>query len=268
MIEAGAAFRIFRDRHESGFKFVSDRRAHMESLFARLAEAGIARDSLYLAWDFTVASERNLTERMLHIRDQALGALDGRSPAFAVKEVVTLDPATEPRIAREVHGTVTVPNFMSLPGPLAGGRFNHVPPLDLDLLGDGLPDVNPLAPKWKVPFTCRIPRTAQSNRKARIALYGHGLLGSRDEVASGQLSDMAFEHNFVFCAMDWAGMSDKDILNVARILLDFSLFPTLADRSQQGFLNFILLGRAMLADDGFVTHPAFRDALDRPILDR
>ncbi|HKY91460.1 MAG TPA: hypothetical protein VJM11_10495 [Nevskiaceae bacterium] len=267
-IEAGAAFRIFRDGHESAFSFVNDRRAHMESLFATLEAAGIARDSLYLAWDFTVASQRNLSERMLHIRDQAIASLDGQSPAFAIKEVVTLDPATEPRIAREVHGTVTVPNYLNLPGPLSGSRFNYDPPLDLDLGGDGLPDVNPLAPTWKVPFTCRIPRTAQGDNKARIALYGHGLLGSQGEVGSNQLSDMASEHNFVFCAMDWAGMSEKDILAVARILLDFSLFPTLPDRSQQGFLNFILLGRAMLADDGFTTHPAFRDDADRPILDR
>ena len=30
---------------------------------------------LFLAWDFTVASERNLSERMLSIRDQSLAAL-------------------------------------------------------------------------------------------------------------------------------------------------------------------------------------------------
>src|SRR3546814_8185560 len=46
------------------------RRPHMEALFAKLGKAGIARDSLYLAWDFTVASERNISERALHIRDE------------------------------------------------------------------------------------------------------------------------------------------------------------------------------------------------------
>ena len=50
------------------------RRPHMEDLFTTLAAAGIARDDLYLAWDFTVASERNLTERLLFIRDDALRA--------------------------------------------------------------------------------------------------------------------------------------------------------------------------------------------------
>ena len=35
-------------------------------------------------------------------------------------------------------------------------------------------------------------------------------------------------------------------------------FPTLADRSQQGFLNFLFLGRLMIHADGFVANPAFR----------
>lgn len=261
-IEAGPAFRIFRDNHESSLPFVSERREHMESLFATLRRAGIARNSLYLAWDFTVASERNISERMLHMRDETLAGLGGKSPAFTVDDVVEMDPATEPRIAREIHGTVTVPNYMNVPGQFAGSHFNY------PLTGGNLPVQNALSKTWKAPFTCRIPRTAAGDNKARIALYGHGLLGSRDEVGSGQLSDMAFEHNFVFCAADWIGLSENDILAVARALLDMSQFPTVPDRSQQGFLDFIVLGRAMLADDGFVTNPAFRDVLGRPILDR
>ena len=47
----------------------------MESLFTTLGQAGIARDDLYLAWDFTVASERNLSERALSIRDDAFAQL-------------------------------------------------------------------------------------------------------------------------------------------------------------------------------------------------
>ena len=33
----------------------------MESIFRTLWQAGIPRHDLYLAWDFTVSSERNLT---------------------------------------------------------------------------------------------------------------------------------------------------------------------------------------------------------------
>ena len=37
------------------------RRPHMESIFATLAAAGVARNDLYLAWDFTVASASSTT---------------------------------------------------------------------------------------------------------------------------------------------------------------------------------------------------------------
>ena len=57
----------------------------MEEIFTTLAAAGVARDDLYLAWDFTVASERNLTERLLLMRDDALrAARHGARPAFTV----------------------------------------------------------------------------------------------------------------------------------------------------------------------------------------
>ena len=46
----------------------------MEGIFATLeARRHQAQRELYLAWDFTVASERNLSERMLSIRDDAFG---------------------------------------------------------------------------------------------------------------------------------------------------------------------------------------------------
>jgi hypothetical protein len=50
---------------------------------------------------------------------------------------------------------------------------------------------------------------------------------------------MANEHGCVFCATDWAGMSTTDVPNVLSLLQDLSRFPTLADRAQQGFVNFM-----------------------------
>src|SRR3954469_15770728 len=69
-IPAGDAFRGYRDGTTQ-----DARSYHMDWIFSRLKKAGIARKSLFLAWDFTVASERNLTERMLHIRDDAFAQL-------------------------------------------------------------------------------------------------------------------------------------------------------------------------------------------------
>ena len=60
---------------------------------------------------------------------------------------------------------------------------------------------------------------------------------------------MANEHGFVFCATDWTGMSTLDVPNVLALLQDLSRFPTLADRAQQGFVNFMYVGRWMLKRD-------------------
>jgi hypothetical protein len=57
---------------------------------------------------------------------------------------------------------------------------------------------------------------------------------------------MANEHGFVFCATDWTGMSTPDVPNVLALLQDLSRFNTLADRAQQGFVNFMYVGRWML----------------------
>src|SRR5581483_854849 len=55
-IKAQLPFRIYRDDLPSSDPAVEARRPHMEHLFDLLGRAGIDRHSLYLAWDFTVAS--------------------------------------------------------------------------------------------------------------------------------------------------------------------------------------------------------------------
>lgn len=46
--------------------------------------------------------------------------------------------------------------------------------------------------------------------------------------------------------------------NAIAILTDLSRFPSLADRLQQGFLNFLFLGRLMRHPAGFASDPAFQ----------
>ena len=81
------------------------------------------------------------------------------------------------------------------------------------------------------------------------------MLGSEREVAAGNVRDMANEHNFVFCATKWIGLSEEDIGNAVSALGDLSRFPTIADRLQQGILDTLFLGRLMTDDGGFVSDP-------------
>jgi hypothetical protein len=197
------------------------RQAHYNTdIFPALQSAGIATNDLYLAWDFTVASERNLAERILHMRDQSfeqLGDTDladrqvqGDSPEFVVDSTEALnDTWTDSRgeehsqALRRVRGRVTVPNYLdriqqtfahvgndegAIPGdvPVVGGVYYDAPVpgsrlLDLDL--DGLPDQNPVEETVNIPFVCDVPLNDHENN---VTLYGHGLLGDRDQVGDAR----------------------------------------------------------------------------------
>jgi hypothetical protein len=277
-IQPGNAFRVYRDNLITTQPAVEARRTHMEQIFASLKKAGIPRSNLYLAWDFTVASERSLTARMLKIRNDAFAQLgdtnladmeiQGHSPAFSIDPTQTqsLTTAQNANIARIVHGTVTVPCYMNTPGcSPAGSTYNYGP--------DGLPAQlgagTPVANTASVSFECVIPHSALDaigHAPARVSLYGHGLLGSASEVEGGNVEAMAQEHDIVFCATDWYGFAEENIPNVLLILQNLSLFPLLADETQQGMLNFLYLGRLMIHPSGLTTNAAFKDGSGNSVL--
>ncbi len=213
---------------------------------------------LYLAWDFTVASTRSLTGDLFSIRDDAFRRLGSRTPPFAVTGVKDFTPAEDARIAREVTGTISVPSYLSAPGGPPGSTLHR------DKAGTPrrLPGNTQVAA-----FRCEIPRAAFTGEPSRPALYGHGLLGSANEVGAGNVKAMANEHNFTFCATDWIGMAQADIPVVLQALSDLNRFPAIPERTEQGMLNAMFLGRALIHRNGLGTHPAFRTADGRPLLD-
>jgi hypothetical protein len=248
IIPAGRGFAIYRDGIPTFDPTIEQRRPQMESIFRSLGRAGVARSNLYLAWDFTVASERNVSAPVLHIRDDAFSTLHGNAPAFTVSNV---QDNVDAQIVRRVTGTFTVPNYLTGTGA-TGSTFNYGP--------DGLPQRNGT---MQASFICNIPRatTADGNdpvHPARAGVYGHGLLGSNTEVNAGNVEAMSNEHDFVFCATKWIGFSDEDVGTALAALQDFSNFPKLADRTQQSFLNFLFLAELMRSPKGFVTNAAFQ----------
>src|SRR5262249_57721278 len=84
-----------------------------DHIFKALKKKGkISRKSLYEAWDFTVASRPNLTDRLLSIRDNAFsqlgdndlsdGKVTGNSPQFQVTDVN--NSPSDPNLLRIVKG--------------------------------------------------------------------------------------------------------------------------------------------------------------------
>ena len=266
--------------YRSGIGADAARQKHFDQdIFPVLESAGVAPGELYLAWDFTVASERNLAERILHMRDDAFGRIlgdtdladrriAGRAPAFTVDRTeIRTDTWRDSHNVehsqeyRRIRGRVTVPNYLDRIQQTEGHVKANELPYDLpapgsrllDLNGDGLPEQNPVEPTVNVPYVCDVPTGGDPRFPT---LYGHGLLGTRDQI--GDVKSPRRYGPFYGCAADWWGMSTPDVPTVAAIIADMSNFPSLPDRAQQGFLNFMFLGRVAAHPDGFATNPAFQ----------
>ena len=265
-IEPQPAFRAIRDGEPTTDPAIEQRREQLEPVLDTLEEAGIARHDLYLAWDFTVASPESLAGRMLHIRDDAFAQLgdtnladmkvEGDAPQFVVTATEDFTREENPNVRRRIEGRILVPCYLDAPGCPPGSRFQHNPL-------DGMPVRIP-GNMHAASVVCNIPHAAVE-APSRPATYGHGLLGEAAAV-DGVATRVGGEHNITFCATDWSGMSFEDIPNVATILLDAGRFKTLADRGQQGMLNFLYLGRWMIHPDGAVANEAFQ--IDgKPVID-
>ncbi|NLV55857.1 MAG: DUF4214 domain-containing protein [Acidimicrobiales bacterium] len=248
-VEASAGFRVFRDNLPSADRRVEEERVRAEFAIDNVVSAGLDRDTLFAAWTFTVASTRNLAERIVHMRDEVLVSGVGGDTPFTVT-------SDEPRAdgTRRIGGTYTVPSYLTGDGA-PGSRLN--------LGDDWLPEQNGTI---TVPFVCTIPDTALTT-PARAGLYGHGLLGTGGQANSGYVRDLAREHNMVFCGTDYLGMSDSDLGNTIGIIADLSRFAELPDRNQQGLLNFMVLGRLLTDPEGLSSDPAFQDGDGDPVVD-
>ncbi|NVB41098.1 hypothetical protein G6O69_24880 [Pseudenhygromyxa sp. WMMC2535] len=237
LLEPSEAFAALRDDTASDEPSVDARRDLYVDIFGHLEDAGIPREDLQLAWDFSTASDANLTERALHMRDEGLGLIDPDGPDYEIA-YVEYDP--EPGVAMRVEVDMSVPLYLDDPG--AGGRLNFG--------DDGLPEPTGMA---TYPVLINVPSGA-ADAPAVPCAFGHGLLGSRESVNGGYLVDFAAEANVLMFATDWIGMAEDDVSNIGNILATGHIddFHTVADRLQQGFLNAFAamrLVRGKLAED-------------------
>ena len=240
-------FRHFRSGRATG-----RRASRFERIFRRLERSGIRRRDLYLAWDFTVASRRSLSARMLSIRNRAFAGLgdhdladlrvEGAAPPFAITAVQDMGDV------QRVDGSFTVPCYLNRPGCPPGSRFR--------LNRRGLPVRSP-GNVQEERFICLVP---EAGGNGRPLIFGHGLFGGAEAVLG--LAPLAAAGNFVACATDWSGMSQEDVQTAFGITEDLSRFPGLPDRTQQGFLNFLFLGRLMVHPQGLASRPEFAGRID------
>lgn len=242
-LPASPAFAAYRDEVPTTDDVFEMRRPAMERIFSDLRQAGVRRGDLQLAWDFTIASSESLAGRMIAIRDDAFAELGDAAPVFRVDNVIE-NPNVFTR--RRVEGSFEMPLYLTRDGQIRSR---------LVLDDSGRPQRQP--GKFTATFTCNLP-PASVDTPARMSLYGHGLLGDQDEVNGDLTRKMSRDYNIAYCATNWYGMAGEDVAAAVAALGDLSFFPSIPDRSQQGFLAFLFLGRLLKHPDGFSAHEAFR----------
>jgi hypothetical protein len=236
LLPAPIGYRVLRDNNPTTNPVVEERRADFEVVFGEMAAAGVNRADTYLSWYFTVASANSLAGRALSMRDDAFGKLNGQAPEFTVTDTSTDD--LQPGIAKIVTGTFEVPLYLD--GSEPGARMTYSP-LNGDPIASGT---------YTAPFTCAVPEAGVENGELVPVVYGHGLLGSAEEVASSQVQHTASENASLYCGTYGIGLAEEDVAFDAEVLGNISLFPSVADRLQQGMLNTLYLGRLMIHLDG------------------
>ena len=228
LIEPPEGFRRLRDKQTRGDPVLAPLAQHFEKdVFAPLAEAGVARSELQLAWDFSTRSEENQVGDLLAVRKDLLDRLAKAEPSFAITSV---EKDVNDHVAIKIQATVKVPKYVEKDAPMT--------PLLRDADGNVAP-----SGELDVPFSIMIPKSV-ANRKAgdppaRLMQYGHGFFGSRSE-AEDLPSEVADKLGFVVVAANWVGMSDEDRIPVVNHIVDDAATTLMfTDRVHQAMANFI-----------------------------
>ena len=232
--EPTAAFKALRDNTLfDGDESINQRRGLYADIFKRLGDAGIPKDDLVLAWDYTTASRENNTSWMLKMRDEALAQAGDTGPEYTITSV---EPDIDTDIAFRIFGTFKAPLYVDDPAPGSHLLFGD----------DGLPKINETTPTYDVEFEILIPKSAES-APAKLVAYGHGLLGDKEQIESGHFRTFMNEYNYAFFAVDLKGMASDDEGHITDVLSSGQLdnLSTMFDRMHQGVLNNLLAMRMM-----------------------
>ena len=191
------SFVALRDGKQTNDPAIENRREDITEVITTLQDFGIEPSTLQLAWDFTIASEENLSQRLLGARNDAFSQLGNNAPAFTVEKI---EDIPEGPIAREVTGTYEVPSYLTGDGKI-GSHFNN----------DGTPlDIPETTGTYTAKFHCTLPRLENADATVQPIIYGHGLFGYMDEIDYRSANLMSFS-DVGLCATNWVIVTGKQI---------------------------------------------------------
>jgi hypothetical protein len=242
-VVAPDGFRRLRDHQgASEPRLLPLQRRYDAEVFPALEAAGVSRESLQLAWDFTTGSDAHVMRDLLRVRELTLAWLSSNEPVVKVTKV---DVDRYENIWRTVYGTLTVPLFME-----HDGRGS---PLARDASGAVRQNGT-----FEQPFMAAVPVSVRDQFAAgRPLVYGHGFFGERDQITNGAPRAIASRLKAVFFAVDWLGMSTDDIPPLVSGLASApSQALIFTQRVPQGMAGFMTLSAAVTRS--MRKDPAFR----------
>lgn len=236
-------FRALRDELPTDVPQLEAERGRYAEIFAALADAGVARGSLQLAWDFTVNDDAALQRDFEAIAPQIVAAAEGGDLGYEVTDVSEYPDDEVPLIVR---GRFTVPSCLA--GDGATGSVFHRD-------RQGLPDCSG---SKDAPFWLAVPKAVyDAGVPAAVALYGHGLLGTGEEATSV----VRKAGGVIVVGTDFWGMAEEDIPTLIKLFgSNLEGGRTLGDRLLQSAANFTTL--AYLVQGELAADPAVKGLVD------
>ncbi len=282
-VEAEAPFAALRDGRPTDIPQLVERRQRFDRIFRRLERAGIDRDELVLAFDFTVQSDHQLTQQMLTMRETAFEWLGEQTqPTFTVDSVEEFD-CSQPgqAIWKEIAGTYQSPLFLSAV-PVSSNVPQHTVDADDNPVMNGV-----MHPPFDLSIPCIAhPEFGDPDAELYTMLLGHGIFGTGKQLVEGipPAAAIVLDHfdgspapgggtrttrrwNYIAGATNWTGWSGfttgaQDGLWIGSQIIGLGSsqlhnFPALPDRHRQGQLNTLVLSR-MMKTGAFNAHEALQ----------
>ena len=244
-------FRRLRDGQTSADPALAAMAPHFDAeVFPVVEGAGIARGSLQLAWDFTTGSDQRTVSDMLHARAAALAALDATPPVLTIEAFFEGD---EVELAVDDHPELTwrvVYGSSARPG--SSSRTRRAPRFCAATTACRAPRAPSRCPSSpSCPPACA---TALPERRCCLVTASSAAAMSIEGFAARNIMNSVGGVGF---AIDWQGMSDKDIGRVvATVGGEVSNSIDFAERVVQAMVNWQALSRA-IKTGVFFQHEAF-----------
>jgi hypothetical protein len=238
---ASPAFAALRDGQPLEDPWLEARRPTWEAFFESLADAGIARSSLTLAWSFTTGSEAQIQRPLREAIDLVLDAVPAEGPALSLVSRERFLEAgddsglpVDANVAWRASATLRTPSVLTPNTGSVGFR----------LLRDDAGHVQLGAP-MDVNVRISVPQRALTGEPVGVVVYGHGLLGDAREIFLGHLRRAAQELGCIFVATPLRGMSADDAPGVIALTSDLTEFAIIADGLVQGIAQTHVLAESV-----------------------